>query len=120
MNNSFAGQNNHPAGSADSVATAFYTGVSVPYNVKDPATVVTLKDGAHPWIEVQAVAATVDTSLGVWDKHVYYQPAPAPETANTRSPQFLNPVMPSLPYPCVFCIYIYYIVCVCACLSTCH
>ena len=66
-------------------------------SVSNPASVVTLKDGAHPWVEVQAAAMSADAGFTVWDKDVYYQPDPP--QGQPRSSRPLNPVLPVLPYP---------------------
>jgi len=83
---------------ASTVATAFYTGVSAPFNVSDPYSTATLKDGTNLLIEVQAAAITTDASLDYWNKRISVKPKVPPNKNKTT--ETLNPLIsaPPLPY----------------------
>ena len=73
--------------------SVFYTGVSAPYNVSNPYSTATLKDGTNLLIEVQAAAVTTDTDMNYWNKQISVRVPP-----NSTSAQ-VNPLLPAPPLP---------------------
>jgi sucrose-6-phosphate hydrolase SacC (GH32 family) len=99
VNNSYVGENTGGAASGNAAtATAFYTGVSLPYNVTKPEDYYTLKDTSHPYIEVQAMAASYEDTLFDWDKRVYEQEQIG-TNPNTYTEKLVNPMISTPPSP---------------------